>query len=97
MITRRDVLKGMVAAAAAALTPRLDVLADPIGIPVTPEPEVPSDFVLTGRAIHTVTIYKEPATASERVTAYTRDQSFPIVGEVRAPFSAHNDLWYETR
>ncbi len=96
VFTRREMLKGMAAAAALALTPRLVARTEPAGIPIVPEPEVPSDFVLTGRAIHTVTIYKEPSTSSERVTSYTRDQSFAILGEVRAPFSAHNDLWYET-
>ncbi|MCU0522693.1 MAG: L,D-transpeptidase [Anaerolineae bacterium] len=96
MVTRRAVLKGLAAAAAAVLTPRLAALAESAAIPISPEPEVPSDSVLTGRAIHTVTIYREPSASSERVTAYTRDQSFAILGEVRAPFSAHNDLWYET-
>ena len=69
MLTRREMLKGMAAAAAVALTPRLTARAEPDTIPIAPEPEVPSDFVLTGRAIHTVAIYKEPSTSSERVTS----------------------------
>ncbi|MBE9508262.1 MAG: L,D-transpeptidase [Chloroflexi bacterium] len=49
-----------------------------------------------GRAIHTVTFYEEPSTSSTRLDTRRRDQSFAITREVHAPFSAHNDLWYET-
>ena len=49
-----------------------------------------------GRAIHAVAFYKQPDRFSGRLNTRSRDQSFPITGEVRAPFSAHNDLWYET-
>jgi hypothetical protein len=49
-----------------------------------------------GRAIHSVAFYEKADRSSTRVEARARDQSFAITGEVRAPFSAHNDLWYET-
>ncbi|MGC9467641.1 MAG: L,D-transpeptidase [Anaerolineae bacterium] len=101
MPTRRDMLKGMIAAATTALLPRLPIWTPRAAeaqevIPITPEPPGEDEWELHGRAIHTVVIYEEPSTASARQATYYRDQSFPILGEVRAPFSAHNDLWYET-
>ncbi len=53
-------------------------------------------WVLKGRAIHTVVFYEEASTQSPRLATRARDQSFEILGEVRAPFSAHNNLWYHT-
>jgi lipoprotein-anchoring transpeptidase ErfK/SrfK len=53
-------------------------------------------WVWMGRAIHTLTFYEEPSTRSKWQATFYRDQSFPITREVRAPFSAHNDRWYET-
>lgn len=96
-LTRREMLKWMVAASAAAVAPPLlGTRAESPRIPVDPEPQTPDTWELQARCIQAVAIYEEPATGSTRVTTYTRDQSFPITGEVRAPFSAHNDLWYET-
>lgn len=93
-----------VAAAAAGLVPaqkdaeaRRRVLA-PDGPPVsiTPEPVGEDAWELYGRAIHTIAVYKEAATDSERMATYYRDEAFPILEEVRAPFTAHNDRWYRT-
>jgi hypothetical protein len=95
--TRRQALKLIAATtAAAALSPVFHARAR---YPLPPEPTVDPAFntpVLMGRAIHTVAFYAEPSTSSERLDTRTRDQAFRITGEVRAPFSAHNDLWYET-
>ncbi|MDY6876563.1 MAG: L,D-transpeptidase [Chloroflexota bacterium] len=97
-ITRRRMLK-MVAAttAAAALAPTFHARAR---YPIPPDPgeedENTDAWVLMGRAIHTLAFYDEPSTSATRLTTLRRDQSFLITGEVRAPFSAHNDLWYET-
>jgi len=105
-ITRRKVLKLIgAAAAAAALSPVLHARAH---YPTPPEPDTDDDdndddnrvntnvWARMGRAIHTVAFYDEPSTSATRLTTRSRDQSFIITGEVRAPFSAHNDLWYRT-
>jgi len=96
-ITRRQMLKLITATtAAAALSPAFHARAR---YPWPPEPDVEAataDYILTGRAIHTLAFYDEPATSATRLETRSRDQSFPIAGEVRAPFSAHNDLWYKT-
>jgi hypothetical protein len=101
MTTRRQMLKWTAAAAAMTVMPRRMPLwaapkptAEPIVIPT--EPQAADDWTLVSRVIQNVVVYKEPATNSGRVATYSRDQSFPILGEVRAPFSAHNDLWYQT-
>jgi hypothetical protein len=101
MTTRRQMLKWTAAAAAMTVMPRrlsswaaAETPSDPIVIPAEPVPD--DDWTWAGRAIHTVVIYKEPATNSGRQAVYSRDQSFQLLGEVRAPFSAHNDLWYQT-
>ena len=49
-----------------------------------------------GRAIHTLTFYDQPSTSGARLNTRSRDQAFAITRKVHAPFSAHNDLWYET-
>jgi hypothetical protein len=99
-VRRRDLLKLIAASAtAAALSPAWHARAHYPAYPMPPEPGlVPGTeaWVLMGRAIHTVAFYEEPSTKSTRLEARTRDQGFPITGEVRAPFSAHNDLWYQT-
>jgi len=96
-LTRRKLLKLIAAAtAAAALAPAFHARAR---YPVPPEPERDEDietWVLMGRAIHTVVFYNQPSISATRLDVRYRDQSFLITGEVHAPFSAHNDLWYET-
>ena len=96
-ITRRKMLKLIAATtAAAALSPAFHARAR---YPIPREPGQSEDtdlWVWMGRAIHTVTFYEEPSTSSTRLDARRRDQSFAITREVHAPFSAHNDLWYET-
>jgi hypothetical protein len=101
MTTRRQILKWTAAAAAMTVLPRRLPLwaapespSDPITIPT--EPATPDEWTWVSRVIHSVAVYAEPATNSGRRATYQRDQSFPILGEVRAPFSAHNDLWYQT-
>lgn len=62
-----------------------------------PIPTHPNTFwSLQGRAIHTVAFYEQASAKSKRLDTRTRDQGFRILGEIRAPYSAHNDLWYET-
>lgn len=96
-ITRRNVLKLIAATTgAAALSPVFHARAR---YPVPPKPGdrlTTEAWVWMGRAIHTVVFYDEPSTSATRLTTRSRDQSFDIIGEVRAPFSAHNDLWYRT-
>jgi len=99
-LTRRKMLKLITAtAAAAALSPVFHARAR---YPTPPEPDDPDAemnmdmWSRMGRAIHTVVFYEEPTTSSQRLNARHRDQAFLITGEVRAPFSAHNDLWYKT-
>jgi len=98
-ITRRKMLKLITAtAAAAALSPVFHARAR---YPWPPEPNDVSTpatmgWVRMGRAIHTLAFYDEPSTSATRLDTRSRDQAFQISGEVRAPFSAHNDLWYET-
>jgi hypothetical protein len=53
-------------------------------------------WVWMGRAISTVIFYEKPATSSTRLDVRTRDQSFPITRLVHAPYSPHNNRWYET-
>lgn len=97
-LTRRDFLKLLAAASAtAALSPALRAGARPPLLTPTPTPPPTSGGgTLYGRAIHTLTFYAEPDAASERLATRARDESFLILGETRAPFSAHNDLWYKT-
>ncbi|NLE43909.1 MAG: L,D-transpeptidase [Chloroflexi bacterium] len=99
-MTRRNLLKLIAASAAAAtLAPAFHARASYPRFPVPPDPGESSDtdvWAFMGRAIHTVAFYAEPSTGSGRLDSRARDQAFPILGEVRAPFSAHNDLWYKT-
>jgi lipoprotein-anchoring transpeptidase ErfK/SrfK len=53
-------------------------------------------WVLYGRAIHTVHVYAAPTTAAERVASYRRDERLRLLGELRSPYSAHNNIWYRT-
>ncbi|MDY7076145.1 MAG: L,D-transpeptidase [Chloroflexota bacterium] len=106
-ITRRKLLKLIAATtASAALSPVFHARAH-YTIPPDPDDELDSrkdddyavdinSWVQVGRAIHSVTFYDQPATSATRLRTRHRDQSFVIVGEVRAPFSTHNDLWYKT-
>lgn len=96
MTIRRQVLKWIAATASMAAVPATRWVQAASPQPLPPEPPGEDSWELYGRAIHTVAIHKEPATNSERQAVYARDESFPILGETRAPFSAHNDLWYET-
>jgi len=100
MITRRDLLKGAIAGAAAALLPGQRAWARPaavsVGQPIAPEPPGADSWQQFGRAIRTVSVYEEADAESERVRTYARDEAIPILGETRAPFSAHNNLWYQT-
>jgi hypothetical protein len=99
-ITRRKLLKLITAtAAASALSPVFHARAH---YPVPPasgnDREADTNinsWVRMGRAIHTVAFYDQPSTSATRLSTLRRDQSFIILGEVRAPFSAHNDLWYK--
>jgi len=96
-ITRREALKLIGSSAVAALlSPTRTTLAR---LPLPPEPAdntTIKDAILTGRAIHTVSFYKEPTTSAEHLATRRRDEGFRILGLVRAPYSAHNDLWYRT-
>ncbi len=98
MYTRRQMLKLIAATTAAAtLAPAFHARAH---YPIPPDPgeedENTDAWMWMGRAIHTVAFYDEPSTSATRLTTRSRDQSFFILDEVRAPFSAHNDLWYKT-
>ena len=96
IITRRDALKLIAAGIAAALSPAFHARARH---PASPEskPGANDDiWIWVGRAIQTVTFYDRPSTQSMRLVTHFRDRFFPITREVRAPFSDHNDLWYET-
>ena len=102
-LTRRKTLKLIAASTvAAALSPLLHARARSLRRPLPPEDERVEEesevevWQWTGRAINAVAFYEKPSTRSARLASRGRDQSFPIMREVRAPFSAHNDLWYET-
>jgi len=96
MTTRRDILKGAIAGAALAVLPRGRAAAQSAAEPIPPEPPGADHWQQYGRAIHTVAVYEEPNARSERLGTYTRDQALPILGETTAPYTAHNDRWYET-
>jgi len=90
-LTRRQFLKLIVGAAATAtLAPTLHARAH---YPVASDP---NKWVLMGRTIYSVTFYEEAARTSKKLETRARDQAVEILEEVRAPFSAHNDLWYRT-
>ena len=95
--TRRQMLKLIAGAAAAAVvSPLWHARAHYPTLRMNPNEEDPNSYVLTGRAIHPVTFYEQPDTTAKRLNTLARDESCRILGEVRAPFSRHNDLWYET-
>ena len=84
------------AVATAALSPVLHARAR-YPAPAGPSPGLAEELWLwMGRAIHSLAFYETPSTSSARLTTRQRDESFRILREVRAPFSAYNDLWYET-
>ena len=102
-ISRRDALKLIAAAATTmAVTPvvkavaKHPTIAEPVNstAPLTPEPMGENSWQLHGRAIYTVAVYEEPNTKSKRLGTYQRDESFLILEEIRAHFSAYNNLWY---
>lgn len=102
LMTRRQMLKWLVAATTTALlAPALHARAHyptlllPPGTDFDSRREV-EPWVWMGRAIHTVSFYEEPRTSATRLATRVRDQAVELLEEVRAPFSAHNDLWYRT-
>ena len=96
-ITRREALKLLAGTvAAAALSPVLPGYAFPTFPSDSDEDKDDTDWVLMGRAIHPLSFYERPTTSSERIATLARDEGVRILSEVRAPFSAHNDLWYRT-
>jgi hypothetical protein len=96
-ITRRRAIKMIAASvAASALSPAFHARAR---YPTVQEPSGSTDldlWVWMGRAIHNLAFYEKPATNSKLLETRQRDQSFLITREVHAPFSSHNDRWYET-
>jgi lipoprotein-anchoring transpeptidase ErfK/SrfK len=80
----------------AALAPVLHARARYLGPPGPDNNEGYDTWFMMGRAIYPVTFYDKPSTSARRLTTRTTDQSFFILGKERAPFSAHNDLWYLT-
>ncbi|HOU12057.1 MAG TPA: L,D-transpeptidase [Anaerolineae bacterium] len=95
--TRRQILKLITGAAAAAtLSPVWHARAHYPTLNLQPGEPDTNTYVLTGRAIHALTFYEEPDIKSKKLNTLARDQSCRILGEVRAPFSRHNDLWYKT-
>jgi hypothetical protein len=96
-ITRRRVLKMIFASvAAAALSPVFHARARYPTAQAVGSGEDTNLWVWMGRAIQTLAFYEEPSTRSARTDTRYRDQAFPITRQVRAPFSSHNDRWYET-
>ncbi len=94
-LTRRDFLKLIAAATLAARFSRQWHAR--AHYPSLRTGEAGADaWTLMGRAIHTVVFYAEPSVKAERLDVRYRDQGFPILYAVRAPFSPHNDLWYRT-
>ncbi len=102
-MTRRRALQLIAAAATSlAVMPVVKTLAEITqvperkneAVPLTPEPMGDNTWQLYGRAIHTVAVYEEPNAQSKRWGYFTRDESFTILEEIQAPFSAHNDRWY---
>jgi hypothetical protein len=95
-ITRRRAIKMIFASvAAAALSPAFHARAHYPTARVT-RSEDTDLWVWMGRAIQTLTFHEEPSASSARIDVRYRDQAFPITRQVRAPYSAHNDRWYET-
>lgn len=96
-IARRKALKLILASTgAAALSPALHARARYPTLWAAEPSEDTDLWIWMGRAIYSVTFREEPARSAQRLDAGRPDQSFSITREVHAPFSAHNDLWYET-
>lgn len=96
-LTRRQLLKLIASATAAAMvSPVWHARAHYPTLWANPTELNPNTYIWMGRAIHSVAFYEQPDTTSERLNTLARDESCRILGEVRAPFSRHNDLWYET-
>lgn len=96
-ITRRRALKMIFASvAAAALSPAFHARARYPTAQASARSEDSDLWVWMGRAIQNLTFYEGPSTRSGWKDSRYRDQAFPITRRVRAPFSAHNDRWYET-
>ncbi|MBN1875298.1 MAG: L,D-transpeptidase [Anaerolineae bacterium] len=94
-LTRRQVLKLIATATATAtLSPLLHARAQYLTAPSGDRRN--DEWELRGRAIYTLSFYEKPDTKSERLETLARDKDFQILGEVHAPFSKHNDLWYRT-
>lgn len=96
-LTRREMLKLIAGATAAAMvSPVWHARAHYPTLRLNSNEAVTNTYILMGRAIQALTFYEEPATSAKRLNTLARDQSCQILQEVRAPFSRHNDLWYET-
>lgn len=96
-MTRRQLLKLIAAATAvSALSPVLHARAHYPTSDANPDDAWLNRWELRGRAIHTVAFHEKPDASSKRLNTLTRDNSCRILRSVRAPFSAHNDLWYHT-
>jgi len=96
-LTRRQLLKLIAGAAAAAVvSPVWHARAYYPTLFSNPNEADTNTYILMGRAIQALAFYEEPRTSAKRLNTLARDQSCQILGEVRAPFSRHNDLWYET-
>ncbi len=95
--TRRQLLKIIAAAAATAtFAPPLHARTRYPTTQLAPDSQDVNSWVLQGRAVHAVTVYEEASASAKRLTTVGRDEAVEILEEVRAPFSAHNDLWYRT-
>jgi hypothetical protein len=95
--TRRQALKLIAGAAAAALvSPVWHARAHYPTVRMDSGETASTTYVLMGRAIQPVAFYEQPATTATRLKTLARDEACTILGSVRAPFSRHNDLWYET-
>lgn len=95
-LTRRQLLKLIAASTAAAALSRPFHARARYPTPRDPSQTGEETWVWMGRAIHTLHFYETPSTDAARLEVRTRDQAFPITRLVHAPFSAHNDRWYET-
>ncbi len=91
--SRREFLRLSGVALGAALLPALPEEGDRR----RPQRPLSGGPVRMGRAIHTVVIYDAPRADAGRLGTWSREDTFTILGEVRAPgLNAYNDLWYET-
>ena len=96
-ITRRHMLKLLATTAAATVLgarPRAAAARAAAGRVAARAAASKAPWALYGRAIHTVYAYSAPTTSGERVAIYGRDERIRLLGELRSPYSAHNDRWY---